>query len=424
MKRVHIRAVLILLVILIPLAAVFYYVRNRPQHLPLVDIPPVKSSGLIAAIYEDEANRGMVVSIDLNGNVRHSKGDAYDDSQPVWKSPDGRRVFLISNRTSDGSYQLFEWLPDRDNEPRQLTPNGSSRSSPWFDANGQAIIMTSRGVIYRLTYPGLRMRSLFPPGMRPDETAGAEGGVIIEEGKQRSDDAILRAWRSLSEVLEGEAFEEGFVDSSGKYFLGNYATARGYSIIYQNLSPEDDSQISPRPLIAGDRVEIQMFSKEPKSVISVVNFKYPIISQVPPERIRPDGTVERDFVSAVFIVDLSFQSQNPYVPLFLDAEDKVAMAHIKISPNQEEIALVRLEKSEGRWESKGLLIAPLKEGGIMQAREITTGSISDIDWSPDGQKLTFIKDGHVFVINRDGSGEKQLTSGAGKYSQPRFSPQR
>jgi TolB protein len=47
-------------------------------------------------------------------------------------------------------------------------------------------------------------------------------------------------------------------------------------------------------------------------------------------------------------------------------------------------------------------------------RKLTPAALlSQVVWSPDGRQIAFVAGGHVFVVNRDGSGRRQLGTGAG-----------
>jgi Tol biopolymer transport system component len=47
----------------------------------------------------------------------------------------------------------------------------------------------------------------------------------------------------------------------------------------------------------------------------------------------------------------------------------------------------------------------------------------DIDWSPDGSRLAYVSNGRIYIVNRDGSGRRQLrTATIGPDSSPSWSP--
>jgi len=421
-NKLTLRALVVVIIAGI-LGALYYYIRSRSATLSLVDIPPVRSAGYIVAIRLLENGNGRLVALAPDGTIREPKSTSeHDDQTPIWKT-DGRRVFFISNRTSDGSYQLFEWLPDRENEPKQLTRNGASRANPWAHPKGGFVILTSRGSVFQLSYPALKFQPLFPPGAIVEETPGMESGMEQTQETRRShrDDLIIKAWNDLSQLLEGEAFMEGYVDVSEKYFVGIYMTSRAQDLVIQSLEPANEQEIPAKVPLAGERVEVCLDSKSSRAIVNVVDYRYPILSQIPPEKIKPGGKIERDFASAVFVFTLDGK-EAPY-PIFLKKEEDLAMAGISLSPSGDELAMVVLKKQKDAWIPQALLVAPVKPGGISEARRIARGAIEDPSWSPDGEKLTYIKDGDIYTINRDGSKETNLTRGKGKFFHPSFSPQ-
>lgn len=60
------------------------------------------------------------------------------------------------------------------------------------------------------------------------------------------------------------------------------------------------------------------------------------------------------------------------------------------------------------------------------AHALTDFGVEDPDWSPDGSMIAFNSEraghSHVFVINADGTGLRQITSGDGYEGHPGWSP--
>jgi dipeptidyl aminopeptidase/acylaminoacyl peptidase len=73
----------------------------------------------------------------------------------------------------------------------------------------------------------------------------------------------------------------------------------------------------------------------------------------------------------------------------------------------------QVEKTEG-----GLYAA--KEGRLNQLTENPTDS--DPDFSADGRKIAFVRDGDVWSMRADGTGQHKLTAGPEVDSRPQFSP--
>ena len=86
------------------------------------------------------------------------------------------------------------------------------------------------------------------------------------------------------------------------------------------------------------------------------------------------------------------------------------------SPDDQLIAYTRVERnSEDIW--------VMNADGTEQ-RELLGGEHVDgtPDWSPDGSRLTFVRDGHIATMNADGTRIDVLTSGELKDSGPKWSP--
>ncbi len=68
--------------------------------------------------------------------------------------------------------------------------------------------------------------------------------------------------------------------------------------------------------------------------------------------------------------------------------------------------------------TSGLSIAD----SLQTSRSLTQGYGSWPDWAPDDVRIAFVKDGDIFVINMDGSGETHLTNNPANDWQPNWSP--
>ena len=59
-------------------------------------------------------------------------------------------------------------------------------------------------------------------------------------------------------------------------------------------------------------------------------------------------------------------------------------------------------------------------------RNLTRGPVRDFAWSPDGRKIAFdsVRDGNseIYVVNADGSGQRRLTRNAGARPRSAWSP--
>jgi hypothetical protein len=416
LKQLIIRSV-VLIVIVAVLAATYYWLVSRPQDRPLMIIPPVDSKGYILALMETEDGQ-KVVSIAPDGKIRgRNVAENISDTSPIW-SKTGEHIIYISNQTSDGSYQIFEWIPDRENEPFQLSPNGASRSSPWLTGDGKLLLYASQGDISGMTYPQRQTRKVMPP-YRQSQSGRTEEG-IVDTDSVRSD-LVSQAWSNLSEQMRGESFENGFLDPEKNYFIGVYITARSKVLVIQNLKPNDAREATAVVPFGAEDIQIDVSTVSPIAVVSIVQYRDPIPEAIPPERIRPDGTVIYEFVNALFAINLREQQT---IPLFAVPNSEQLLVSPAISPDGKQVAVVPVQRKADKIQTQGIAILPIKEGGAQEARLIVSGNVTDPSWMPDGSGLLFIRDGDVWQVNADGTGEKQITRNAGKFHHPQRSPMR
>lgn len=423
MSKRSLKMLILGVVVLAPLVAVFIWVRSRPQGRAWIDVPPVNSKGFIAAMQEMDSGSTRLVSISPDGTIREPKGSGEtSDTDFTWQS-EGRRIIFAGNRASDGSEQLFSWMPDRDAEPFQETPSGTVRMSPWFFAKESEILFCARGDVWALTWPNGKLRPVMPPAGREMSIGGEEGEMIEQtQGVTEQDRWISQGWSSLSGTLEAEGFESARLFGGGKYFAGICRTAQGPALVIANLDPKDQAQAIPIAPDGGELLEISTVDDKPLLVVAVKNFRYPIPSQVPQAKRRPNGKLIADYVNALLVFDMEKGSK--VAPFMLD-KGKVALMQPALSPKGDEIAVCVNVFEKESWISKALIVVPIEHGAFNSGKVSTLleGEVYDPSWNADGTQLTYIKGGDVFVINRDGSGEKNLTNGKGKFRKPQFSPQ-
>ena len=394
------------------------YLRSRPQGLPMLDLPAVDSRGYIAALMEKDG-KSRLVAILPDGSIREAPSAATDqDYELTWK-PDGRRIVFASNRAEGGSIQLFEWIPDRDSDPIQLTANGASRSNPWFAADGSRFFYASGGDLMTTSYPQLRSTRIMPPSEGPEGRETESGEHIHGPGEEHEEDIVSTIWATYSQAIEGESFSRGFVD--GDMMLAQYTTSRGQTLILQDLNPADEKEAMPQAPLAGAAMDISFHGGTGKGVVAVTDFRFPTVADIPKEAIGPNGKVKVPFVNGLFGIGLRDKA---VFPIFLAPDDSQTLMSPAVSPDGTKVAFVIMEKQNGRKQVTGMLVAPIQEGGVQQAQTIARGEISWPSWSPDGKVLAFVRDGDVFTIGADGQGEKNVTNGKGSFTMPQFSPMR
>lgn len=411
---------LVLILVGFAVGAFLVWMRNRPPDRPWVIVPPPNTRDLIAALRENDDGSSRVVSIAPDGTIREPEAQGEPDDREIAWSPDGNRVIFVSNRTTDGSYQLFDWIPDRQNQAYQLTPAGASRSHPCSTQDNR-ILYASRGMIYRLNYETLVNYTVYPPRKEPGAHRTEEGEVAEHDGRgdDETTDRIEQAWNQISGSLEGDAFERGFLTSDGQFFIGIYSTPRGRALIIQNMRPETEEDVFPVVPLMGEEIEVAMHPSSPLVVVVVKDFRWPFPDRVPEQMKNPDGTIRRPFVNGVFLFDLG--GGNPPAIMFQSADGSEALGSPAISPDGTKLALTHYARQETRMAPQGLVVVPV-EGGEM--RRLVTGGASEPSWSADGDRIAYIKGGDVWTIRADGADAKNLTNGKGRYNSPKFSPKK
>lgn len=402
------------------LGTAVYQITNHPEWIRYVDIPPIKSQGMIAAIKNSNMGGAHVVVLTRNGIIRELSATEATDHDAVWDA-NGKRILFISNRTRDGSFQVFEWKPDRDNDPVQITPDGASRSRLWMSANGKFLLVTTRGEVFQIEYPRRFFRRVFPPSNQPDPFAGAEQ-EIRQHAHTTAEDIALERWRQLQEALEGEAFLEGFVDGTGTYFAGVYKTATAHAVVLHHLQT---MEAFPQAPWGGTNVEIAFHPHRPEIIVALQDFQFPNRAQVPHDLIQPDGSIKRPFIHGLLWASIPevVTGKSVGAILFASKSGDEAWTDPVFAPTGEHFAIVHSKKQNGKLNRDGLYIVSLSPEGITKVIQVAQGEIYDPTWSPDGEHLAFIRDGDVFVIERTGGGEINITQGRGVFRSPAFSPQ-
>ncbi len=413
----------ILVLVVIGVVSLVVWMRNRPAGRLWVIIPAPKTTNLIAALALNDDGTSRVVAISPDGTIREPDGDdgEFDDREQIW-SADGQRVIFVSNRSADGSYQLFDWIPDRDNVPFQLTLAGASRGAPWFALSGNAIVFTSRGSVLRLDYQTLKISTVYPPKEEPGIKRTDEEVVPTDEHGHRHDEAthmMEQAWQQVSGALEGDAFEKGYVTRDGSHFMGIYNTPRGRALVLQNLKPESQQEAMPRIPLMGADVEIAMHPTESVAVVSVRDFRWPNLDAVPDDMKNPDGAIRRPFVNALFLYEIG--SNSPPALMFQSIDGTEALLFPSISPDGADLIVSAFSRREEKLVGAGLMIAPLSGG---EMRPIAPGEAFEPSWSPDSSSLVFVREGDVWSVQRDGSALTNLTKGKGRFARPLYSPKK
>lgn len=404
-------------VALVVLVAIFVWWKNKPPGYLDPLIPPANTAGTILALKETESGHTLV-AIQADGSMR-SPDDPGNVTECAWDAK-GERAVFISNRGEAGTYQVFNWVPDRANEPYRIS-SGAPTSGLYVHPSGKYVLVVSRGDVVAFSYPGGIARRVMPPSVEPVIGAEQELGMPgTAPDYQDIAQAISDQWRVVKTSVDGESFEKGFVDRSGRYFAGILSTARGKALVLQNLEPQEPEQVPAAVPLAAETLDLAIHPTDPVVAVSLHRFQYPSSAAIPRENVNPDGTVKKPYENALFLI--SFESGA--VPFFVSPDDSQRLARPSFSPDGAQLAFLLIEKEGEQYVNRGLFVAPAQEGGIQAARLVAEGNVQDPSWLPDGSGFLFVREGYIYQVNVDGTGLKRITKDGGPYSSPQRSPKR
>ena len=369
------------------------------------------TSGMIAAMLLTE-DGSHAVTIDSKGAVTKSAGypAGRTDRDLAW-SPDGNRLFFISNRKED-SFHIFRWDPQRNTEPEQRSIDKAGRSNLIFDEKPAtdtelAGLLTVRGTVQEFFPVNGKSSQILPPSkQRVEAEEGGGAGNTFELlynrfGKSFRVARWLKSKRFIAAVMRREE--------------------RGETLIIQDFEPDKDGKIKPpMQIFTAERIEIDV---DQTSQVLVAN----ILEVTPPE--GPDGKpIKTGFIHGIFMIDPSKSSDEAVAPILLSPDIKQCTTEIKCSPDGSTLMFIPASYSgDGNGTSLGLGSCPLKPQGASSGSAIASGSITSPSFSPDGTKITYIKreglNRAVFIADSNGSNARNLTGTSGNYSRPLFSPQ-
>ncbi len=349
------------------------------------------------------------------------------DRDITWR-PDGNRLFFVSDR-KEGAYHLFRWNPASGSvdvkstgtlskfDPSFPIPAGTDPAS--LTAAGQKALIIQGGFVLEYNILEATSQQLLPPP--GGVTTGSEEG----SGGSGQFDGIYKKF--------GNAFRTARWIGNGDYIAAIMKGDEQETLIIQKMASsnaagtidEQMRELAPRPLMAGDRVDIDVDAKTGILVFSVQNFQFPDRENIPPESIK-NGRAVKPFANGLFIFDPSKPSAEAVVPIAISNEAKMAFGPPAISPDGTQVAV-----STGKYETENFLpaslaVMPLQAAGMQAGATLLGGSIYEYGWHPTGSSITFImregKERAIYKINKDGSGQSKVSDG-GNFMTPKFSPQ-
>lgn len=381
---------------------------------------PAETNGDIAMIeILPSGSRAAVLTPD--GRILHDESyvSGASDREIVW-SPDGNSIFFVSDREQDAlrstkAVHIFRWNPSQE-KAEARTVGARSRSNPSFaigDPNEtkDACLMVSGGEVLELDPHSQKTSTLLPPR-----------GNEIATGKGEGEGAESKFSAAYSQI--GSSFRVARWCQGKKWIAAIMRRDEGEVLVAQSMEPIDGKPAAPIPLAAGAHIEIAVNPKDGSLLYSVRDFQWP---GPPPAEFRKNGKVSRPY--AHYVATWDFDVKKPFSIIVATPDEKVCFGSIAPSPDGSSILLtVGKYDGDGSMTSNGLVSMPIKPNGGEEGKRLAEGEIFEPAWHPEGTQIVFARrtpDGKRSIIRilKDGTGEKELTTGKGSFSSPQFSPQ-
>ncbi len=389
------------------------------------------SKGYISAAVQTEDGYQAVL-IDPSGKVIKSPGyvEGAVDQPPVW-SPDGQRVYFISDR-DNGESHVFRWNPVS-NAVERRTIDKRTKSYLDFSVPGgtpsKTALVISGGTIVELEPLGGTSKQLLPP-QTLDATGRGESGATGQFEQlyaSLGQSFKVARWSKDKQYIVAIMRREIEVEFEGRRIL-----LSGEVLICQDISSLPNLDITDpksRPILvaAGERIEFDIDPVSGDVAFTQQGFQWPDPRQIPPEFIE-NGKTKNPFRHMIGIYTPGEPAAKPPVAVAMD--DKFAFGHPRLSPDGQLVMVsVGPYRGSGIMDNKNLVVMPFKTGGGSEGvmTLLNTPSV-EAEWSPDGKQVTYIAEGTtrrtLFVLDSQPDAQpKNITGESGNYRGPAFSPQ-
>ncbi len=376
----------------------------------------------------ETSTAGMVAAIEWTGDTKHAvaiKPDGTvirqsdlpptsEDRDVTWR-PDGNAIFFSSNRAKD-MFTMFRWVPDgRAAEQRSI--GARSQSAPFFlladrDQHRDAhALVTAGGTV--MDYDPVRpaLIQVLPPVNKKDVSVDQEGGGVVSPFEQ------------MYEKF-GTSFRSAKWTPDKKAVFAVMRSDLGETLIYQRLEAPTPQEMTPRLVVAGDRIDFDIDQKSGKVFFAVQNFQWLDPGQVP-EQFRKGNKITKPYRHALAGLDPSTNSIHVF---FASNSDNGCFGSPAVSFDGGGLAFIAGPYTgNGNMTPTSLFVIPTT--GTLKALgpPVVTGEIYEPAWSPDGNTLAFARRDSstsraIYTMSK-GNAPRRLTPASGIFSSPAFSPQ-
>lgn len=399
------------------LALVFVYTRFVSQ-TRTADPGNFASAGYIsAAMQTEDGYRAVLVAPD--GTVKEVPGyeEGVMDQPPVW-SPDGQRVYFVSDR-DNGESHVFRWNPSSDAVERRTidkrTKSYVDFTVPGDPANKTALVI-SGGTIVELEPLAGTSKQLLPPQKLDASRQGEDGAAGQFE----------QLYASL-----GTSFKMARWTKDKQHIIAVMRRETGEALICQNVSmlPNIDltnPEMRPVLIATGERIEFDIDPNSGKVVYTLQQFQWPDPRQIPPEFIE-NGRAKMPLRHMIGIYTPGAPAAE--APVAVAQDDKFCFGHPRLSPDGEMVMVsVGPYRGSGNMDNRNLVVMPFKTGGGSEgATTLVNTPAVEAEWSPDGKKIVFVGEGPtrrtLYLLEVGTGAEPKALTSKGVFRGPQFSPQ-
>lgn len=366
------------------------------------------STGYIAAFKELEDGGAQLVVIKPDGTIVPCPG--YNpgnlDRDASWPA-DGRFLYFVSDRDKNESH-VFRWDVSKDRVERK-TLDKRTKAAVWFppagapDANKFGIVI-SGGKVLQLNPVTSEAEQLLPP------VSNERGGG--DEGASSQFEMMYAKF--------GTSFREARWALDKTWIAAVMRRENGGELLVIQDMVEGKA---PLPLVAGDKIEIDVSPTTNKLIYSVTNFQFPDPENIPEGYVK-NGRIIRPFLNAVGLFDPTAQGAQP--PIAASQDDRIVFTNPRFAPDGDRMLMIVNDMKDGKVNAGSLIVMPAAANGSEGASRVQNGMLSQAMWMPDGQNVVFVKaEGgkrSIYTISISGGGEKNLTGNNGDFAFPNPSP--
>lgn len=407
------------LFLVVVLLASYLFLRGQED----VDLPlAYDSKGYIAAI-QTVGDGSQAVMIAPDGTVIPSPDYVPDarDTDLAWR-PDGNRLFFTSDR-DERVFHMYRWNPGGQKVERR-TFGTMGFGSPSFASSTieEAInpLVVSAGRVVELDPSRGAVEQILPPMMGREGQESAEGRV--------EDSPFERFYKGIGSSFKAAKWVKG-----RRYIAAVMRGDEAETLVLQPMDRTPEGQMQPPSILGiGERVEFDV-NADLGIVVFTVNRPRPTLKTEITQDDWATGRIEQlkkgfndPTKHMLGIVNIDIQRGGP---ILRSINDNEALTSPSISPDGTTLVVcVGKYQGDGNFTHEYLYTYAAQVGAGKTVREVVAGDARDPSWSPDGNKIVFIKaleDGtrEIHTVNADGTDDKAIASGKGDFIKPVFSPQ-